>query len=276
MTPFQILGVPVNATVEEAKTAYRRLAQQHHPDKGGNEETFKSIKAAFETIEKGYREEPKQTSSFSPGFRASTPKTDFAGKPASGYEAKRTAPVLPHTYSTGGTKGVPREVFVTLEISEDRAFEGCNVPFWHDGNVYDFPVRPGSSTLTEIFTVPKNPMIGMNHHGMVSIRVSLVVTKKQSAPEEKTRDAVMDLPLCALGLFTGGSVSVTDHLGEKVTITIPAGHDFRIPIKIPKHGYGAIQRGALLVNLIPIFKHPGLLNPHEHIQLQRLNDMVQK
>jgi curved DNA-binding protein CbpA len=51
INPYQILGVPIDATLEEVKEAYRVLAQKHHPDKpGGNPEKFKIIKLSFKMI----------------------------------------------------------------------------------------------------------------------------------------------------------------------------------------------------------------------------------
>ena len=51
---YQLLGVPKNATAGEIKKAYRKLAQQHHPDaNAGNEaaETrFKEISAAYDVL----------------------------------------------------------------------------------------------------------------------------------------------------------------------------------------------------------------------------------
>lgn len=48
MTPFEVLGVPSDASPEEIKRAYRRLAQVHHPDKGGDAATFTHLTAAYE------------------------------------------------------------------------------------------------------------------------------------------------------------------------------------------------------------------------------------
>jgi DnaJ-class molecular chaperone len=51
MTDFyQILGVSETATPEEIKKAYRKLANQHHPDKGGDQNKFKDISVAYDTL----------------------------------------------------------------------------------------------------------------------------------------------------------------------------------------------------------------------------------
>jgi curved DNA-binding protein len=47
---YQTLGVPKTATADEIKRAYRKLASQHHPDKGGNTERFQEIEAAYRTL----------------------------------------------------------------------------------------------------------------------------------------------------------------------------------------------------------------------------------
>ena len=50
MNPYTELDVPVDASLETIKQRYRTLAQMHHPDKGGDEELFKSIKLAYEIL----------------------------------------------------------------------------------------------------------------------------------------------------------------------------------------------------------------------------------
>lgn len=47
---YQILGVNQNATQDEIKKSYRKLAVEHHPDKGGDENKFKKISEAYDTL----------------------------------------------------------------------------------------------------------------------------------------------------------------------------------------------------------------------------------
>jgi curved DNA-binding protein len=47
---YQTLGIEKNATASDIKQAYRRLANQHHPDKGGDQAKFKDIASAYETL----------------------------------------------------------------------------------------------------------------------------------------------------------------------------------------------------------------------------------
>lgn len=47
---YQTLGVDKSASADEIKRAYRRLASQHHPDKGGDKTLFQEIQKAYETL----------------------------------------------------------------------------------------------------------------------------------------------------------------------------------------------------------------------------------
>lgn len=50
MTLYEELELPNTCTFDEIKQKYRLLAQKYHPDKGGDEEKFKRIKTAYETL----------------------------------------------------------------------------------------------------------------------------------------------------------------------------------------------------------------------------------
>lgn len=47
---YEVLGVGKTATADEIKRAFRKKAVEHHPDKGGDDEKFKEINEAYETL----------------------------------------------------------------------------------------------------------------------------------------------------------------------------------------------------------------------------------
>lgn len=54
---YEALGVSQDASLEEIKKAYRKMAKEAHPDVGGDEELFKKIGEAYETLsDEGRRE----------------------------------------------------------------------------------------------------------------------------------------------------------------------------------------------------------------------------
>ncbi len=50
MDYYKVLGVKETSTDEEIKKAFRKLSMKHHPDRGGDEEQFKKINEAYQTL----------------------------------------------------------------------------------------------------------------------------------------------------------------------------------------------------------------------------------
>ena len=48
--PYKTLGVEENADDIQIKKAYKKLAMQHHPDKGGDADKFRQIAEAYENL----------------------------------------------------------------------------------------------------------------------------------------------------------------------------------------------------------------------------------
>lgn len=48
--PYAVLGIARSSPDLVVKSAYRALVRRHHPDMGGNPETFKQIQTAYEAI----------------------------------------------------------------------------------------------------------------------------------------------------------------------------------------------------------------------------------
>jgi len=50
MDPYKVLNIDKDSSNSDIKKAYRKLAMEHHPDKGGDPEKFKELSQAYETL----------------------------------------------------------------------------------------------------------------------------------------------------------------------------------------------------------------------------------
>jgi len=86
---YQVLGVDRNASHDDIKKAYRRLAHKYHPDKGGDEKKFKEINEAYQilsdTEKKNQYDRFGQV--FGGGFEGGQPGWDFG--PGFNFEGMR-------------------------------------------------------------------------------------------------------------------------------------------------------------------------------------------
>lgn len=57
----QILGLAAPTTAEAARKAYRKLARELHPDRGGDEERFKQVSAAYQYLISYYEDQPESS-----------------------------------------------------------------------------------------------------------------------------------------------------------------------------------------------------------------------
>ncbi len=87
---YKILGVNKNASADELKAAFRKLAHEHHPDKkGGNAEKFKEINAAYQVLSDPKKRE--QYDQFGTTFEGAAPGAngqgpfDFSGFSGQGF-----------------------------------------------------------------------------------------------------------------------------------------------------------------------------------------------
>jgi len=137
---YDILGVKKDASADDIKKAFRRLARKHHPDAGGDEEKFKEINGAYEVLS-----DPEKRAQYDqygqyfggqapPGAGGTQPGAGWPGAGASGgFNVEDLGDIFGSVFGGGGFggRGGPqpkrgRDVQVDLDLSFESALKGTS------------------------------------------------------------------------------------------------------------------------------------------------------
>jgi molecular chaperone DnaJ len=131
--PYKTLGVAKNASDDEIKKAYRKLARENHPDRNPNdaaaEERFKDIQGAYDVLSdpekrKAYDSGGGIFGGAGGGFDPGAFRTGFGG----------VGDILSDLFGGGGARGGParpergRDLETDVHVSFEQAMEGAQVP----------------------------------------------------------------------------------------------------------------------------------------------------
>ncbi len=249
---YDILGVNRDATADEIKKAYRKLARKHHPDAGGDEESFKEVNIAYEVLSDPVKREQYDT--MGAYGTAAGPGAGYTGSPNGTWTYTATGGGVPKDWEDifknfdfgsfargswgGGWSSVDdaarqprpvkgRDLQTTLEVSFEEAFEGCRKKVKLK--------NPDSGETEEILVkVPAGAVDGgklrFKHKGGYGSEGAergdlLVVTKIASHPvfSRKGADVLVLLPITLPEAALGTQITVPAPDGSKVKLKIPAG-----------------------------------------------------
>ena len=115
---YKILGISdKTCSQEEIKKKYRKLALSHHPDKGGDEETFKNIAMAYDTLS-----DPQKRKQYDFGFNGLPDPMSFMFKNGMNQFFNMTRqkrdPFIPKKDHT--------HIIIQDNITMEEMFNGCN------------------------------------------------------------------------------------------------------------------------------------------------------
>lgn len=171
MNPYEVLGVPNNATIDVVRVAWRSLRSKLHPDHGGSEDKFKAAKDAFDLIEAGYQ--VKVAPPPRPAPAPSSFGTQASLQPRHVFKPKGpVGPPLPATIRSGRGNSFS----VTINVSREQARVGGTVPFMHQGEVRHFIVRPNDFSREVLTEFPAAAVIGQNFGSYHTILIRLIVS----------------------------------------------------------------------------------------------------
>jgi len=161
---YEILGVAKNASAEDIKKAYRRLAMKHHPDRNpdskGAEEKFKECKEAYEMLSN----QDKRGAYDRYGHAGVDPNMGGGGAGGAGNFADAFGDIFGDIFGGGGGggrggRGAGPQVYrgadlrYNLDITLEQAAHGFDttirVPSWDHCEVCDGSgAKPGSAPAT--------------------------------------------------------------------------------------------------------------------------------
>ena len=267
---YDVLGVKRNATQEEIKKAFRKLAAKYHPDAGGDEAKFKEVSEAYNTLsEPEKRKEYDQMLQFGgiPGFggpsggRTYTTNVDMDW--SSIFNNIRGGDGFDFSSIFGGGAGAsPRpmrgeDLNVSIEIPFDDAFAGTTRKV-----TYRVPSTGETQSIT--VKIPAGAVDGgkLRHRGYGEYganggdRGDLVITTRVLDDVLFKRDGAdvrMDLPVSMYEAALGASIEVPTPKGKKARLKIPAGTQDGKTFRFRGEGAPDVRRkvgnGALYVTI---------------------------
>lgn len=213
--PYEVLGIEPTATADEIKSAYRKAAMKHHPDRNGNSpeslEKFREVQEAYETLTK-----PKAQSS------QSNYGNPFEGHPFSWAFHEFTNRRSNRNYNAYAS--------ITLE----QAYNGCELSFTNENRVITVRVPKGVQHGQTIRVSGE----GSREFSDLPAGDLFLIIEIAPHPEFEYGGVHLQkrVEVDMLDLILGSEIEVTTISGEVVKIKIP-------PNTSPMHKLRVVGKG---------------------------------
>jgi curved DNA-binding protein len=216
MDYYSILGIAKNASDQDIRKAYKKQSMQHHPDRGGDEEKFKQVNEAYQTLK-----DPQKRAAYDnpqPEFRFNS--QDFGGH-------NPFEDLFRNPFGFGGQQ--PRHKNRDVRVSYTIDLADC---YTGKGVTIQYKTPSGKSETLDIRIPPgakPGDLIRFPGYGDDSLprlpRGDLILKLNVRSPRTWSIDG--------LDLYSTQNVSIFDLLlGGELLITSPEGRT--LSLKIPK------------------------------------------
>ncbi|MDO4437278.1 MAG: J domain-containing protein [Coriobacteriaceae bacterium] len=294
---YDVLGVSKNASDKDIKSAFRKLAQKYHPDRGGDEAKFKEISEAYDTLSNPEKRKeydmmlqfggiPGAGGGYGYAGGAGGPSmADIFGSMFRGEGVSGAYGADPTTFDFGDMFGGGRararkgsDLKATIDVTFDEALRGAK------RNVTHRIPSTGETDSIEV-TIPAGCYDGMKvrfkNHGeygvnggprgnmLIEFRVAEHPVFKRRG---KTGDVALDVPISMYEAALGCTVDVPTPAGKTLRLKVPAGTQSGKSFRFKEMGMPDAKRpghtGALLASVT--VQVPTSLTDKERAALEKL------
>jgi DnaJ-class molecular chaperone len=245
---YATLGVSKTATPDEIKRAFRKLASQHHPDKGGDTAKFQSIQAAYDTlgdaVKRAAYDNPQPQFSGMPGG-AQFNMNDIFGQMFGGQ-----SPFGPQRRPQSHTR-------MTLWIRLTDVAQGGTRPV-------AVGTPQGQSTIEVEIPLGINDGDNVQYQGLAPGGGDLVIQFRVHPDNTWQRnglDLVTDVTADIWSMILGSDITVQTLTGSTLTTAMPPGTQPRTLIRLRGHGLRdrSGNQGDLMIRVMPTI--PTVIRP---------------
>lgn len=249
MNYYNILGINKNASADDIKKAYRKLANQHHPDKGGDTAKFQQIEEAYRTLgDPDKRREYDNPIPNMSGFTFGGFGPDMFGM--NGGPGDIFSQIFGHRAGNPfnnqrNQKQVFRtQVFVTLEDAYFGKQQILKIQTPTEQKVINIDLPKGVTDGSQV----KYENIIDNGILLVEFRIH-----PHLKYERRNYDLYCNQPISILDLITGTTLKVTTISGKDFEVTVPPRTQPNTQLKISGQGMPAnnVQYGDHYICLKP-------------------------
>lgn len=207
MDHYNTLGVPRDASQEDIKKAYRKLAMQHHPDKGGDIAKFQEITNAYETLS----DPDKRLQYDNPTARQNPFNGGFGFN-----QAFDINDIISQFFRQQNHQGPTQQIFRTrVAVSLVDSYNGAS---------HSFQLTTPSGVKVINVNVPKGIESGdqVRYENVIENGTLIVefIVQSDLRFDRNGNDLYCNLPISVLDLIVGTKTTVNTISGKKMEVTI--------------------------------------------------------
>lgn len=264
MSHYDTLGVSTSATPDEIKRAFRKLASQHHPDKGGDTKRFQEIQVAYDVLgDPAKRQQYDLERSGHGGMRFTVngnPFDGFGGVPPGMEDFFKHFNFNVRRQKQNKDIRISITIPIIETLSDQRKTISIQTSRGRENVEIQLPRGVTSGSVMRFSGLGDN-LYDDIHRGDLYVEIMVMADRRFTIYD---LDVIINYQLDSFDAILGKEIEVEGIDSKKFTLQVPAGIQHGTKLRIRDQGLyqmHSLDRGNLLVNIQIVT--PTGLNDHQ-------------